>query len=217
MPSLTYTALRRLERLAFGVAAVTDISASTTDDSFNSTVTSLAGLVNGNWLLAAGFANAGNNGWHPVNASSSANKVTVGTNLVTESAGATVSLTGYKRGSGQSYGLDFEAALIKPTTRAEKHRVITWGGRAESNLIRLDQEWEFRTLPIHQDDVGQWREIFASLAAGESFTLDPYGTLASPSGEQFQAELLTVQHVEARVGVSQYFTFDLKVRDRAVL
>ena len=73
-----------------------DVSAATSDDSFNT-----AGAINwttgnvtaGMWLKTSGFTNAGNNGLFKV-VSVTNSKIVVDANLTTESAGATVTVTG---------------------------------------------------------------------------------------------------------------------------
>src|SRR3954462_15452732 len=104
MASVTYTALRELESTGYAKGG-SDISAAGTDDSFNATVTNLSGLNDNEWVNTSGFANAANNGWFQANGASTSTKISqdTTTSLVTEGAGASVSINGYKRGLGQTY------------------------------------------------------------------------------------------------------------------
>lgn len=160
---------------------------------------------------AASFVATTGETW-TVNTSGTPPALLQGRALVTESAGPAVSITGHKRGYGQSYSIDFEASAVDPTDTDTKNRVITWGGRAESILLRQERSWMLRTLPLAAAAQAQWREFLASVAASEEFTLDPLGTLASPVAP-FQAELLTSTHAPKRVGVSAYVTYDFKARE----
>ena len=77
------------------IAGGTDISASTTDDSFNSAAAQnfvSSGIVAGMWIRTAGFSNAANNGLFKVLTVTTL-KITVDANLTTESAGASVGIT----------------------------------------------------------------------------------------------------------------------------
>ncbi len=73
--------------------SATDLSAEASDNSFNSTGTSLAGIQEGQWFRVAGFASAQNNGYFQAT-SSSANKVVVSATLATEAAGPSVDING---------------------------------------------------------------------------------------------------------------------------
>lgn len=50
----------------------------------------------------------------------------------------------------------------------------------ESQLDRLDFEWQFTTIPVPEADLPRWREFAASVANGETFTIDIDGTQAAP-------------------------------------
>lgn len=92
---------------AISIVSATDISASTTDDSFNSTTTNFvtANIKTGTWFKVAGFVDAANNGIFRaatvtttkviVNAKiTTAGVITLTPNLVTEIAPADVDITG---------------------------------------------------------------------------------------------------------------------------
>lgn len=50
----------------------------------------------------------------------------------------------------------------------------------EFQLERLEYTWTFSTVPIAIADLPRWREFAASVANGETFTIDIDGTKAAP-------------------------------------
>lgn len=122
-----------------------------------------------------------------VNSSGTPPAMLQGAALVTESAGASVTLTGYKRGLGQSYDMEFRCDqaddpgpnFVRTSNRA------SGGGAPEVLLERIDDSFSvsvFGTSTGLIDDAAakQWREALGSMAAGETATFDRYGTVASP-------------------------------------
>lgn len=203
MAAITYTATRELEATGYAKNG-TDISVAGGDDSFNAVSTVLSGLLAGQWVNTAGFANAANNGWFHINVNSLAAKITqdTTTSLVTELAGAAVTLTGYKRGYGQQYSMDFgvEQANRQFNDQKSVHQPIG-GGQPETIFYRTDKLVMVRTGVIDEASLAQWREFMASVAGGETFTLDRYGSVASPV-EAKVAIVDTKSYTEEREGVN---------------
>lgn len=54
------------------------------------------------------------------------------------------------------------------------------GTTRHSVLHRLENTWDIETVPITVADLPRWREFAASVANGETFTIDIFGTSASP-------------------------------------
>lgn len=50
----------------------------------------------------------------------------------------------------------------------------------EYQLDRLEHKWSIQTIPVPLADLPRWREFAASVVAGELFTIDIWGTKASP-------------------------------------
>jgi hypothetical protein len=201
MASITYTALREIEPTGYSKTG-TDISAAAADDSFNSASTSLLGLNDNEWVLVAGFVNAANNGWFQANGASTASKIAqdTTTNLVTEAAGPSISLVGYKRGYGQAYSIDFGVEVANRSSKVKRtsHQPIG-GGLPEMIVYRSEAEIQVTTGIVDETNLKQWREFLASVEGGETFTFDRYGTAASPI-EAKTAILESESYSEAREG-----------------
>jgi hypothetical protein len=205
MGAITYVAKREIEPTGY-LKNGTDISAAAADDSFNSTSTDLTGLSDNQWLLVAGFANAANDGWFQANGNSALHKITQDTtsNLVTEAAGPLIHLTGYKRGYGQSYNLESSFERGERGVKFERSRQQPIGGGAPEVLLhRTEVTHKFLTDILTEGELAQWREFLASVAAGEIFTIDRYGTIASPV-EPKQAMLDDDSYDEQRLGGQLY-------------
>ena len=184
MARITYIAKRDFEPSTVAQIFSAGISVSGTDDSFNA-ASGLSGLINNEWILVSGFNNAANNGWFQLSANSTSTKISqdTTTSLVTESSGVAVTIKGYKRGFGQSY--DIDNFLVERADRNVKvvknvQRALS-GGQPEVLTHRRDVTFDITTGLILEADIKKWREFLASVEGGESFTLDRYGTVASPS------------------------------------
>lgn len=180
MATFNYTAVRGLVKTSL-LAVGSDISAALGDLSFNATTTNLSGAADNSWLDVSGFTNAANNGVMQVNGNSTTTKIIQDTNtLVTEAAGNVVTIQGYVRGVGESYTLETAAHNIVPADRPVVKRAQSLDGTSENIFTRNDEMWNITTDFIDADDFPQWREFLKSIHAGEPFTFDPYGTIATP-------------------------------------
>lgn len=212
MSTIRYTAKREIEKTGYNKIGV-DISAAAADDSFNAVSTVLSGLADNDWVLVAGFANAANNGWFQANGASTATKITQDTTtaLVTEAAGPSVTLTGYKRGLNQQYSIEFAPRALDRSAKIERQRRTALGGASETLFTRNDIFWNVEYAKISAAAMPQWREFLASVAGGESFTFDPNGSLAVPSAP-VSVEWDNDSYTEERVGRSGLFAIGFKVR-----
>lgn len=212
MSTITYTAKREIEKLAY-LKTGTDISAAAADDSFNATSTDLSGLLDDEWINVSGFVAAADNGWFQANGASTANKIAQDTStaLVDEAAGPTITIQGHKRGLGQQYTLEFGAFLIDRSVKDDKvvHRAIG-GGLPESIFRHSDVIWSFRTEVLAEALTVQWREFLASVKNTEPFTFDPFGTIAVPDAP-VTVYLDGKGYAEQRFSVLRKQSFDLRV------
>lgn len=78
--------------------------------------------------------------------------------------------------TGSSYTLAFDAEKLDRSTKVTKHKQVSIGGSTETNFQRREIFWAVKTDILEEDDLDQYREAMASIAGGETFTLDPYGT-----------------------------------------
>ena len=213
MSFFTYTALREFEPTGFNKTGV-DISAAAGDDSFNATSTNLSGVLDNQWVLVAGFANAVNNGWFQANGNSTSAKITQDTSasLATEAAGPSVNIAGYYRGLGQSYNLEIGVERIDRSIKVDRSMQQPLGGGAPEVLFHSRVELVgVRTDFITEAQIKQWREFLASVEGGETFTFDRYGTVAAPVDPR-TAMLESADYSEDRLRGKMTYQLSLKIR-----
>ncbi len=211
MTVISYIAKREIEKSSFA-ASGTDISVASIDNSFNSISTPLNGVADDEWVLSSGLINQVNNGWHQANGASTATKIITDTAaLVDEAAGANISLQGYVRGLGQSYDIEFSARQLERSVRVDRKVQTALGGQRETLLNRRDVFWDIGTRIIDESELAQWREFLASVEGGETFTLDPYGTIASPDNP-VACVLDRPDYSERRVSSVKRYTIAFRVK-----
>ena len=216
MSRITYTALRELESTI--AVTSTGISAAAGDDSFNA-ASGLLGFLNDEWILVSGFANAANNGWFQLSANSTAAKISqdTSTSLVTEAAGPSVTITGYKRGLNVSYDLEFYSERVERSVVVKRSRQQPMGGGAPEVLVQRREAIIDVTVigplgePLTEAQMPQWREFLASVEGGEAFTLDRYGTVAVPV-ESLSCVLESDTYMEERVAQMRRYKLSFQVR-----
>lgn len=221
MGAITYTALREFEPTGYSKTG-TDISAAAADDSFNATSTVLTGLLDNEWILVSGFANAANNGWFQANGNSTATKISQDTSaaLVNEAAGPTVAIVGYRRGLNQAYDLEFYTERVDRSVKVMRNQQQPMGGGAPEILTyRRETYIDVVILGplgalLTEVQILQWREFLASVEGGEAFTFDRYGTIAVPV--EAKSTMLTSEgYMEERVaGVAGAGLYKLSLQVR---
>lgn len=218
MGRLTYTAKREMEKTGYIVNGV-DISVASGDDSFNSSTTSLLGLLNDQWIQVSGFSvNAVNNGWFQASADSVLHKIAQDTtpSLITEAAGQPIVITGYRRGLGQQYDVEFLSEKSDRSVKTIKTENQAAGGGAPEVIVDRDDVLYSVTVLgpngnlLDDSTIKQWRELLASVRGGEPFVFDRYGTIVSPDDPR-SVVLASSGYDESRVaGTRQYtLSFDL--------
>jgi len=212
MSVFTYTALREMEPTGYSKAAA-DISVASADDSFNQVAAGLLGILNDEWFLVSGYANAVNNGWFQANGNSTSTKITQDTTaaLVTEAVGPAVTIVGYKRGLDQSYNIEISVMGDRKVKVIRDAQQPMGGGAPEVLLHRRETLIQITTGYISEAQIAQWREFLASVEGGETFTLDLLGTVAAPD-DPVSAMLASEEYTETRVGDSSSYQISFSVR-----
>jgi len=212
MSVFTYTALREIEPTGYSKAA-SDISVAAADDSFNQIAAGLLGILDNEWFLVAGYANAANNGWFQANGNATTTKIMQDTTaaLVTEAVGPAVTIAGYKRGLNQSYSLEIGVRSERSAKVNRNVQQPLGGGAPEVLLHRRDTVIAVTTGYISEAQIGQWREFLASVEGGETFTIDLLGTVAVPV-DPLSAMLESEEYTEMRVGDSSSYQLSFSVR-----
>jgi len=182
MSNINYIAKRSIVPVVFFISQST-VSASSVDNSFNDSTNDLSGLSANEWVYVTGFANTENNGWHQLLSDSTANKIIINTDtaLVTEAAGNAVTLQGYLHGLNVSYDLDFDLQRYTPQPKEIKTTITAKGGNRSTLYDRTDNFYDCQTSYINESELPLWDEFFASVAAGEGFIFDAYGTSGTPN------------------------------------
>ncbi len=83
-------------------------------------------------------------------------------------------------GSGSNGKLEFEASRFDESYKDQGNTATAISGKSETTLLRIDYTSMVDSGPVPIVDESKWREFHASVAAGEQFTLDAFGTEASP-------------------------------------
>lgn len=212
MSAITYIAKRNIELNGFSASGI-DISAATSDDSFNSVTTDLSGSLNDEWIYVTGFTETANNGWFQVNGTPTTTKIIQDTSsLTTEAAGDAVVITGYKRGYGQSYSFDIATSSRNRSVQAKKTFSESLNGTRETLFNYHAEIWSITLAPVLIANMSQIREFLESCMGGESFTFDPYGTVAVPDDPK-TAELDITSYNETEIDFTGYVraSFSIKV------
>lgn len=227
MSTITYTAQREIPKTGYQVGALNAISAQASDNSFNSTDTGVLidGLTAGQWLKVTGFDNDDNNGWFLVAQDATAYKILtpdaadtggLGRDLIDE-AGANILLVGYIRGAGQQYSLEFYSERVERSVKVKRTDQQPMGGGAPEVLLqRREVFYDVMVLGpngelLTEEMMPQWREFLASVEGGESFTMDRYGSLASPDNPE-TVVMASTDYDEERVGSVRLYKIGFKVR-----
>lgn len=78
--------------------------------------------------------------------------------------------------SGSSYTIGFDAEQLDPSFSTKRTQRVSLGGSTETIFQRTEEKWAVKTSILEESDIPQWRELLKSVAGGETFTFDPYGT-----------------------------------------
>jgi hypothetical protein len=121
-----------------------------------------------------------------------------------------VLITGYKRGFGQTYQLEFYSEVSDRSAKAIRaSQTALGGGQPEVVYTRREVRMAVTALGppsgdlIDETSMPQWREMLASSFAGEVMQFDRYGTIAVP-GAIVPAVLDDDGYQEARIGPSKF-------------
>lgn len=112
-----------------------------------------------------------------------------------------VTLTGYKRGLGQSYNIEFKAEQVDRAVKVKRSEQQPLDTSKPPETLLFGQHATISVLSevfSEASQIQQFREFLASVSAGEIFTFDRYGTVASPVDPR-QAQLESADYAEQRV------------------
>lgn len=108
-----------------------------------------------------------------------------------------------------SYDIETEATQIDQGHVRDATIKTSLGGKTTTVLRKQDKKWSMTIGPFArtggEGTLEQVIEFLSSVAGGEAFTLDPYGTLASPDNA-VAVVLDSKGYSPKRLGLSDYFT-----------
>jgi hypothetical protein len=118
--------------------------------------------------------------------------------LVTEAAGPVIALTGYKRGLGQSYQMEFVLSRADRSNQVKRTMQMPMDDTAPEVILYHEENYDdLQTSVITEPQLAQWREFLSSVSAGELFTYDKYGSIAVPDNP-LSAMLSSTSYSEPR-------------------
>ena len=208
MTVLNYTAKNKIVTTGFNVSGAVDISLLASDDSINSATTDLSGLLADQWVHLTGTAV--DDGWHQLLLDSTANKITTKSTLTDETAGSAISITGYFHGLGEVYDLEFRSNVLNQSFNNIINNAESLSGLVETLFFREIELWQIATIELTDAEMLYWLEFLASVRAGESFSLDVYGTVAVPDN-LIQCRLDGDPGI-SRISTLNLFTVSIKAR-----
>lgn len=122
--------------------------------------------------------------------------------------------------SGSSYAIGFDAEQLDRSSKTQKTRKTSIGGSIETTYQRSEVTWAVKTTLLEETDLKFWREFLGSVAGGESFTFDPYGS--SSVGDDGLRDTVADTSLtciidsdstsEDREGTSRYYRIGFNVR-----
>ena len=119
-------------------------------------------------------------------------------------------MTGHQ--SGDLYEMEIPFARFDSSMRIQKKSHTSLGGQQETVLTRVDNEIGITIGEFSRTQLGQMREFIHSVAAGETFTVDAYGTV-STIDDPICVQMTSNSVREQRVGTSDFFKISFKVRE----
>lgn len=112
---------------------------------------------------------------------------------------------------GLEYTLEIDLQSFNPSSDPVTKKQRSLGGNTQTILHRIDKGASVTTDWVSNADKPLWIEFLDSVAAGESFTFDPYGTVANPVREaQYE---LDGSPSFSRIGTTDLFAINFTVRE----
>lgn len=207
MTAIVYTAKREIVLNGFNKSG-TDISIASADNSINATSTDLSGMLQDEWIILAG--SAVDDGQHQVASDSIATKILTQSALTNESIGSLITITGYEHGVGEEYELETVSHVMDRGLNTEKKQATSISGIKETIRYRKETFWDILTDFITEAEMVYWDEFVASVDGGESFTLDVYGSIATPDNPV--SVTMEGDPIVIRVGDAKLYQLSFKVK-----
>ena len=112
---------------------------------------------------------------------------------------------------GEDYSLDVDMPVVNRSEKSISNKTISLGGNQETVFQRSDVMHNITIGPTHKNGMPELRTFLQSVNAGETFTFDPYGTVASPDDPI--SVVTDGGHNESRQNGTNYFNISMKLRE----
>jgi hypothetical protein len=109
-----------------------------------------------------------------------------------------------------SYSLDLSLALNAEEYNPVTHHNVSIGGSRQVWFEREEVNFNCRTIPLSGADRDAFLEFIRSVGDGQTFTYDPYGTIASPDNPQ-SAKLIGKPKPQLVDGSGPFFSYTFKI------
>lgn len=112
--------------------------------------------------------------------------------------------------AGTNYSLDFGAEKLERSQKIIRKQNASLGRLRETIYHGRDQFWDVTTDYIDEADLPLWREWYASVAGGETFQFDAYGTIATPD-DPVVVLLDSDTYRETRIGTLMTYQISFRI------
>ncbi len=111
---------------------------------------------------------------------------------------------------GLSYSIDLALNKVDRSSKSQVKTAISLGGNQETISHRQDIFFDINERNVLKSELPKFRSFLDSVQAGEPFTFDPYGTIASP--DYPITVIADPNYTEKRTDTLELFDISLKVR-----
>ena len=111
----------------------------------------------------------------------------------------------------ENYSLDLSVDQVERSESVESNAPISLGGKQETVFQRADVFYNLNIKNVPKATLPEYRVFLQSVNGGQTFTFDPYGTVASPDDPI--SVIADGGHNETRVNTLEYFNISMKLRE----
>ena len=112
---------------------------------------------------------------------------------------------------GVSYDIGLPLATISRKSKAKKHRHESLSGKVATLLNSLNVEYRATTIPLKGGDYDAAVEFFDSVAGGEPFEFDQFGSAGTPNNPKLAVIVGDVSEASASSSLHYKFNFTVRI------
>lgn len=111
---------------------------------------------------------------------------------------------------GTEYSFDYLLRTFNRSTKRRQNTVVSLSGRRVTTLHHIKSSYTVETVPENDaTSLANMREFLTSVVAGEEFTIDVFGSVATPDNPR--SFVLTGDFSETLVDPTGFYTFSFSV------